>query len=67
MNNWEEQHGTEYRANHKREHYDALTVQFRKDAEDGLTRSRVQAAAAARGLSAGAYIKALLKADIFGA
>lgn len=61
---WEEAEGTEYRRNHKRETYDAITVQFRKDGRDGLTRDIVKGAAEARGLHVGEYIKALIRKDI---
>lgn len=61
---WEETAGTEYRRNHKRKTYDAITVQFRKDGRDGLTRDIVKDAAEARGLPVGEYIKTLIKRDI---
>lgn len=61
---WEETEGTEYRRNHKRETYDAVTVQFRKDGRDGLTRDVVKVAAEAQGLPVGEYIKTLIKRDI---
>lgn len=61
---WEETVGEEYRRKHKRETYDALTVQFRKDGRDGLTRDAVKKAAEAQGLTAAEYIKVLLKADM---
>lgn len=61
---WEETSGDEYRRKHKRETYDALTVQFRKDGRDGLTRDAVKKAAEAQGLTAAEYIKVLLKADM---
>ena len=61
---WEGEYGEEYRRKHKRETYDALTVQFRKDGRDGLTRAAVKKAAEAQGLTAAEYIKVLLKADI---
>lgn len=61
---WEETEGTEYRRNHKRETYDAVTIQFRKDGRDGLTRDGVKSAAEARGLPVGEYIKTLIKRDI---
>lgn len=61
---WEETEGTEYRRNHKRKTYDAVTVQFRKDGRDGLTRDVVKAAAEEQGLPVGEYIKLLIKRDI---
>lgn len=61
---WEETVGEEYRRKHKRETYDALTVQFRKDGRDGLTRDVVKKAAEEQGLTAAEYIKALIRADI---
>lgn len=64
MSNWEEAEGVEYRRNHKRETYDAVTVQFRKDGRDGLTRELVKSTAEAQGLAVGEYIKLLIKRDI---
>ena len=64
MSKWEEEFGREYRAEHKRTHYDAVTVQFLKDAPDGLTKARVQHEASDRGLSIGTYIKNLIRKDI---
>ena len=61
---WEETEGSEYRRNHKRETYDAVTVQFRKDGRDGLTRDAVKVAAEEQGLPVGEYIKTLIKRDI---
>lgn len=61
---WEETVGDEYRRKHKRETYDALTVQFRKDGRDGLTRDAVKKEAEAHGLTAAEYIKLLIKSDI---
>lgn len=61
---WEVTVGEEYRRKHKRETYDALTVQFRKDGRDGLTRDVVKKAAEEQGLTAAEYIKALIRADI---
>lgn len=61
---WEGSLGNEYRRDFKRENYDALTIQFRKDGRDGLTREAVKKAAEAHGLTAAEYIKALLKADM---
>lgn len=61
---WEETVGEEYRRKHKRETYDALTVQFRKDGRDGLTRDAVKRAAEEQGLTAAEYVKALIRADI---
>lgn len=61
---WEVTVGEEYRRKHKRETYDALTVQFRKDGRDGLTRDAVKRAAEEQGLTAAEYIKALIRADI---
>ena len=61
---WEETEGSEYRRNHKRETYDAVTIQFRKDGRDGLTRDIVKGAAEAHGLPVGEYIKTLIKRDI---
>lgn len=61
---WEETLGDEYRRNHKRETYDALTIQFRKDGRDGLTRDAVKKAAEAQGLTAAEYIKDLIKRDL---
>lgn len=61
---WEATVGEEYRRKHKRETYDALTVQFRKDGRDGLTRNAVKKAAEAQGLTAAEYIKLLIKSDI---
>ena len=61
---WEETEGAEYRRNHKRETYDAVTIQFRKDGRDGLTRDIVKGAAEAQGLPVGEYIKTLIKRDI---
>lgn len=64
MSRWEEDYGREYRAAHKREHYEAINVQFLKDAPDGLTKKRVQQAAAERGLPVATYIKNLIRADL---
>ena len=61
---WEKTVGDEYRRKHRRETYDALTVLFRKDGRDGLTRAAVKKAAEAQGLTAAEYIKVLLKADM---
>lgn len=61
---WETETGAEYRAEYKKQKYDTLMLQFRKDAPDGLTREAVQQAAAARGLKTAEYIKSLLKKDM---
>ena len=61
---WEETLGDEYRRKYKRETYDALTIQFRKDGSDGLTRDAVKKAAEAQGLTAAEYIKELIKRDL---
>ena len=61
---WEETLGDEYRRKHKRETYDALTIQFRKDGRDGLTRDAVKKAAEAQGLTAAEYITELIKRDL---
>ena len=61
---WEESEGTECRRNHKHETYDAVTIQFRKDGRDGLTRDIVKCVAEAHGLPVGEYIETLIKRDI---
>ena len=61
---WEGSLGNEYRRDFKRDNSDALTIQFRKDGRDGLTREAVKKAAEAHGLAAAEYIKELLRADM---
>ncbi len=61
---WEGEYGIEYRRDFKRETYDALTLQFRKDGRDGLTREAVKKAAEEQGLTAAEYIKALIRKDL---
>ena len=61
---WEGSYGVEYRRDFKRETYDALTVLFRKDGRDGLTRDAVKKAAEAQGVTAAEYIKALIRKDL---
>lgn len=60
---WEGSCGVEYRRDFKRETYDALTILFRKDGRDGLTRDAVREAAEKQGLQAAEYIKMLIKKD----
>lgn len=61
---WEGDCGVEYRRDFKRETYDALTILFRKDGRDGLTRDAVKKSAEAQGLTAAEYVKMLLKTDM---
>lgn len=61
---WEGNYGVEYRRDFKRVTYDALTVLFRKDGRDGLTRDAVREAAEKQGLTAAEYVKMLLKTDM---
>jgi len=63
---WEGEYGKAYRAEHKRTHYEAVTLQFRKDAPDGLTRSKIQEIAAAHGQTAGQYIMNILRNQLKG-
>lgn len=59
---WEEASGKEYRRAHKREHYDAVTIQIRKDGGDGFTRDDLNKMAEAHGVTVGGYIKSLVRA-----
>ena len=61
---WNGPEGAEYRRNFKKENYEGITIQFKKNAEDGLTREAAQAQAAARGMDLSNYIKSLIKADM---
>ena len=61
---WNGPEGAEYRRNFKKKNYEGITIQFKKNAEDGLTREAAQAQAAARGMDLSNYIKSLIKADM---
>ena len=64
MSKWEENFGREYRAEHKRTHYDIVNVQFLKDGSDGLTKADAVKAAEGKGMTLSGYIKSLIRADI---
>lgn len=61
---WNGSEGAAYRRTYKKDNYDGITIQFKKNAEDGLTREAAQAQAAARGMDVSNYIKSLIKADM---
>ena len=61
---WEKTIGKAYRKEHKKEHYDAVTIQIRKDGSEGFTRSDLNKYAEARGLTAGGCVKKLIRAAL---